>query len=217
MLKRYFLTLLCLPLLPALFLLLLLPLLALRHSLQTPFFEQIVCVWGAVALLLLIVIGNKGLKKVWFFGGDGEWVAEEQLRRRLLAVGTLDCPVMATARGKKIIFTWRHGDPHWCGRLSRLGMEHLYELQCRIDADSRTVYLRDRIRRVEFLICPDRVKTGFARICLPVLRVRRSRLETIEQYSSMEAHEYDFHPREIKAPLLGTIIACGWNVRFSLF
>lgn len=217
MFKRYLLTLLCLPLLPIILLLLLSPLLALRQSLQTPQFEQAVCLWGGVTLFLMIIIGNKLLKWVWFFVGNDKAVPEEQLRQRLLGVNSLDCPVTARARRKKITLTWRYTDLQWCGMFSRLGMERLYELHCRIDADTRTVYLVDRIRRVDFLLCPDRVKTGFGRICLPVLRVRLGHLKTIASYSSLEAHEYDFHPREIKAPVLGTILACGWNVRFSLF
>jgi hypothetical protein len=32
----------------------------------------------------------------------------------------------------------------------------------------------------------------------------------------MEPFQYDFLPHEIKAPVLGTILASGWNVRFSL-
>ena len=95
--------------------------------------------------------------------------------------------------------------------------DHLYELHCRIDADSRTVFLVDRIRRVDFLICPDRVKIGVKRICLPVLRTGCDRLETLEQYSALQVHDYDFYPREIKGPVLGTILGNGWNVRFSLF
>ncbi|MDD2467452.1 MAG: hypothetical protein PHI97_26005 [Desulfobulbus sp.] len=217
MLKRYVLSLLCLPLLLAVFLLLLSPLLSLRRSVPSPYYEQGVCLWGALALVLMIFIGNKLLKKIWFFPGANKLSSEKQVREVLLGVNTLACPVKALGKRKKIILTWRSTDPQWCGMFSRLGMERLYELHCRIDADSRTVYLVDRIRRVDFLICPDRVKTGFARICLPFLRVRSNRLETIDQYSSLQMHDYDFYPREIKGPVLGSILACGWNVRFSLF
>ncbi|MGD9947862.1 MAG: hypothetical protein AB7U29_05210 [Desulfobulbus sp.] len=217
MLKRYFLSLLCLPLLPAIFVLLLSPLLAMRRSVPSPYYEQLVCLWGAFALLLMIIIGNNLVKKIWFFPGSDKLSSEKQLRDALLDVNTLACPVTAHAKRKKIIFTWRYNELQWCGTFSRLGVEQLYELHCRIDADRRTVYLVDRIRRVDFLVCPDQVKTGFARICLPLLRARSKSLETINQYASIEAHEYDFSPREIKAPVLGTILACGWNVRFSLF
>ena len=216
MVKRYLYSLLCLPLLPALLLLLLAPLLVLHHRLPSPYFEQMVCLWGAAALLLMIVIGNKLLKKIWFFLGENKLTSVQQLRDALLAVNTLTCPVAALGKRKKIIFTWRYNDLQWCGMLSRRGIDRLYELHCRIDADSRTVYVIDRIRRVDFLICPDRVKTGFARICLPKLQGGDA-FETISLYAAREPHDYDFFPGEMKGPVIGTILSCGWNVRFSLF
>ena len=90
-------------------------------------------------------------------------------------------------------------------------------LHCRFDADTRTVYLMDRQRTADFLICPDRVKTGRLRIPLPLLRLRAKRLAAIEQYALLAEDEYNFHPREIKSPVLGTILASGWHVRLSLF
>lgn len=217
MLKRYLLTLLALPLLPCLYALLFSPVYVLRNSFSMPHYVQAVCLWGALALLLMLIIGNNLLKKIWFFHGADKLTQEKQLRQGLLEVNTLDCPVAAIEKRKKIIFTWRYKDIAWCGTLSRLGMERIYELHCRIDTDSRTVILVDRIRRVDFLICPDRVKTGFKRICLPMLRTGCDRLETIGQYAGLQPHDYDFSPREIKGPVLGTILDNGWNVRFSLF
>ena len=51
---------------------------------------------------------------------------------------------------------------------------------------------------------------------LPLLRLRPSRLGSVEQYAATESFQYDFLPREIKGPVLGTILQSGWNVRFSL-
>nr|WP_321467600.1 hypothetical protein [uncultured Desulfobulbus sp.] len=217
MMKRYLLSLLCIPLLPALYCLLLLPLYGLRHTFSALHFEQLLCLWGAAALLTMLLIGNTLLGKIWCFRGADKLTSENQLRDALLAVNAMDCPVLAKGKRKKVVFTWRYKQLQWCGMFSRLGMTRLYELRCRIDADHRTVYLVDRTRMVDFLICPDRVKTGFARICLPWLRAGSSNLKTIDAYASLAPHDYDFHPREVKSPVMGTIIKCGWNVRFSLF
>jgi len=217
MFKRYLLTLLALLLLPCLYALLLSPLLVLRNSFSSPHYAQILCFWGASALLLMLLIGNNLLKKIWVFHGADKLTLEKQLRQRLLEVNKLNCPVTAIEKRKKIIFTWRYKDIAWCGMLSRMGIGHLYELHCRIDADSRTVFLVDRIRRVDFLICPDRVKTGCKRICLPVLRTGCDRLKNLAQYGALQPHDYDFVSREIKGPVLGTLLEQGWNVRFSLF
>jgi hypothetical protein len=82
---------------------------------------------------------------------------------------------------------------------------------------TRTVLLADRMRIADFLICPDQVNIGFRRIPLPFFRVRPGRLGTVEQYAAAAPHEYEFNPREIKSPVMGTILTSGWDVRFSLF
>jgi len=216
-LKRYLLTWIAILFLPVILALLLAPLFELRNSISSPHYGQLVCFWVAFVLLLMVMIGNALLKKIWFFHGADKLTLEKPLRQGLLRVNGLDCPVAAIEKRKKIIFTWRYKDIQWCGTLSRLGLERLYELHCRIDADSRTVFLIDRLRRVDFLICPDQVKTGNKRICLPVLRTSCNHLHTIEEYGRLQHHDYDFLPREIKGPVLGSIRAMGWNVRFSFF
>ena len=217
MLKRYSLTLLALGMLLFGMAASYAPLLLVRDKLEPHIAALCFCLWLALVIVVVLALANMLLKKIWFFRGTGEPVSLEQLRDRLLAVNALPCPVAALAKRKKIVFTWRIADTQWCELLSRLDRPQLYELHCRFDADTRTVFLADRIRQVDYVICPDRVKTGLARIPLPLLRTRRKRLATLEQYSTLEAHDYDFRPWEIKSPTLGTILACGWNVRFSFF
>lgn len=217
MFRRYLLSLFALTLLLGGLLLSMMPLGLLRSRLETPLFEQSVCLWVSAVVLVLIPLGNKLLKMVWSFRATAEPVPLEQLREQLLAVNQLACPVRATARRHRIILTWRNDEAPWCEVLSHRDLHHIYELRCRFDAHTHTVFLIDRIRAVDFVICPDHVKIGFARICLPFLWRRLGRPKTIDQYPSLEAYDYDFHPREIKTPVLGTILASGWNVRFSLF
>lgn len=215
--KRYVLTLLAMVLVLLGVIASLAPLLLVRSRLEAPISALCLCLWLVLVIVVVLPLGNMLLKHIWFFRGTGEPVPLEQLRARLLAVNTLPCPVAALAKRRKIVLTWRITDTQWCELLSRMERPLLYELHCRFDADTRTVILVDRIRRVDYVICPDRVKTGLARIPLPLLRARRKRLATLDQYSTLEAHDYDFLPWEIKSPTLGTILACGWNVRFSLF
>ncbi|MCL1981324.1 MAG: hypothetical protein FWG62_09675, partial [Proteobacteria bacterium] len=151
--------------------------------------------------------------------GRGEPVSLDLLRQRLLEVNDMDCPVTAQAKhkNKKIVFTWRVKELRWCELFSRLGKNKLDELHCRIDADTWTVYLSDRVRVADFIICPDRVKTSRRRIPLPLLWASSKRLDAIEQYAAQAAHDYAFHLREIKSPVQGTILASGWHVRYTLF
>jgi hypothetical protein len=217
MLKRFLLTCLCLIILPLAVLLSGLPLYLLRSELDGSTLLMAACLWGAIILLVLIPVGNEALRRIWVYRGSGDPVSLDQIRQRLLTVNAMDCPVTALTKRKKIVLTWRYRETRWCELFSRLGINRLYELHCRFDADTRTVYLMDRQRTADFIICPDRVKTGRLRIPLPLLRLRAKRLIAIEQYAIQAEHEYNFHPREIKSPVLGTILASGWHVRLSLF
>ncbi|WP_310600548.1 hypothetical protein [Desulfobulbus sp.] len=217
MLRRFFLTVFSLSLLLAGVLVSLVPLLLLRLRLDAPTFAMAICVWLAPVLLALLPLTNMLLRRIWFFRGQGEPVSLDQLRQRLLSVNAMDCPVTAFAMRKKIVFTWRVNELRWCELFSRLGKDRLEELHCRFDADTRTVYLSDRVRLADFVICPDRVKTGRSRIPLPLLRASIKRLGAIEQYAALAEHDFAFRAREIKSPVLGTILASGWHVRYSLF
>lgn len=217
MLQRYLQTFIALLALLLAALVTLAPILAVRAKLDGPAFTLAVCLWAALTLLALIPVSGMLLQRIWFFRGTGDPTTLKQLQERLLAINTVNCPVSAALKRKKLIFTWRTQELQWCELFSRLDVKRLYELHCRFDADTRTVYLLDRIRLADFVVCPERVKIGSRRIPLPLLRARSRRLATINQFATLEPHDYDFHPREIKSPVLGTILACGWNVRFSLF
>ncbi len=217
MLKRFVLTGAALLLLLLVYLLSLLPLFLMRTRLDEITLLQWLCFWVTLAALLLPVFLGWIIRRCWYFSGSGSPVQAEELQRRLLRVNDIRGPVRAVGERNKLVLTWRHEDPQWCELLSRLNVTRLYELHCRLEPATRTVLLMDRMRTADFLICPDQVKIGLRRIPLPFCRVRPGRLGMIEQYAQTAAHEYDFHPREIKSPVMGTILSSGWNVRFSLF
>jgi hypothetical protein len=217
MLKRYFLMFFWLFLLLIVYLVSLLPLLMIKGQLDEPTAVMAFCLWGVLVVLSFIPLLGKLIHKVWLFEGIGEPVSPGQLRERLLSINAAPGPVRVISKRQKLIVTWRYQEVLWCELFSRLGISRVYELHCRLDPVTRTVFLADRIRSADFLICPERVKIGFLRIPLPVFRVRPRQLGSIAQYATKEPHEYDLHPREIKSPVMGTILASGWNVRFSLF
>jgi hypothetical protein len=217
MLKRSILTFFWLLLLLAVYLVSLLPLLVVRGQLDQSTCIMVFCIWLALATLSFLPVLGMLIKKVWFFRGTGEPVTLEQLQEHLLAINAMPGPVQVTEKRKKLILSWRHKEMQWCELFSSLGISRLYELHCRFEPSTRTVLLADRTRIADFLICPERVKIGSLRIPLPFLRVGLGRLGTIERYKTTAPHEYHFHPREIKSPVMATILASGWNVRFSLF
>jgi hypothetical protein len=192
-------------------------LLALRGRLADETVLAVLCAWLAIASLLLLPLLARLYAAIWFFPGKGEAMGEEQLRTRLLAINDRPGPVRAVSRKQGVTITWRYDETQWCELLSLQGKPTLYELRLRFDGATRTVLLADRIRPVDFLFCPEGVKLGWARIPLPLLRVRPGRSGSIEEFATREAYEYAFHPREIKAPVMAAILASGWNVRFSLW
>ena len=217
MLKRYLRTLAWLSLAAAVFVLVPVGLLALRGMLSDEVVLVAICLWLAAASLSLLPLLARLFATIWFFSGTGEAIAEEQLRARLLAINDRPGPVRAAAGRKDIVVTWNYREAEWCELLSRQGRNTIYELRLRFDGATRTVTLADRMRRAEFLFCPEGVKVGWPRIPLPLLRVRLAKAGSLEGFATVEAYEYAFHPREIKAPIMAAILAAGWNVRFSLF
>ena len=175
------------------------------------------CLWLTLACLSLPVVLQVLLRRVWLFAGSGAPVDEEALRGRLLGINNLDAPVRVAERRRRLVVGWRHDEVQWCELLSRRDLRSLYELHLHIDPRTRTVTLMDRRRPVQFLFCPEGVRPGRPRVVLPLVRLRPGRLGSMDQYAATEPFQYDFLPREIKAPVLGTILQSGWNVRFSLF
>jgi len=182
MLKRYIQTFVALLLLLLAGLVTLAPILAVRAKLDGPTFMLAACLWAALTLLALIPVSGMLLQKIWFFRGTGDPATLKQLQERLLAINAVNCPVSAAVKRKKLIFTWRTQELQWCELFSRLDVKRLYELHCRFDADTRTVYLLDRIRLADFVVCPERVKIGSLRIPLPLLRARSRRLAKAQKY-----------------------------------
>jgi hypothetical protein len=217
MFKRSLLTFFALLLLASVSLISLWPLFALKDSLEPSTLLLVCCLWGAGAALSFLVALRLLISKIWVFRGTGEPATLEHLQELLLGINDTQGPLQVIRKGQRLVFTWRYHELQWCERFSRLSLNRLYELHCRFDPDTCTVLLLDRMRTADFLICPDQVKIGWLRIPLPLFRVRPRRLGTIAQYATLGPEAYQFHPREIKAPVMGTLLASGWNVRFRLF
>lgn len=217
MLKRFLLTSFFSLLLPSLVLISLWAVLGLGVALGPSTLLVVLCLWAAMAALSLLVAGGLVLKKIWRFRGSGPPASLEQLQAELLAINQMPGPVEVIRRRQRLVLSWRSRDLQWCERLSQLGLTRLYELHCCFDPATHTVFLLDRVRVADFLICPDRVRIGRSRIPLPLLRVRPRHLGTVGQYARLAPGHCQFHPREIKAPVMGTILASGWEVRFALW
>jgi hypothetical protein len=135
----------------------------------------------------------------------------------IMGVNDSGGPVSARKKRGKIILSWRCGEPAWCERMALEGVHRTYELRLRFDTTTRTVTMIDRVRTVDFDLCPIKVKVG--RLARPRLYCSLGKRgeQGLEYFKNTPADQYRFLPREMKAPVFHAVIASGWNVRFDLF
>ena len=188
-----------------------------QSSLKPTSFLVFISIWVSVVALSSLLASAIALRRIWFFAGKGESVSLEVLQQQLMAINKMSCPVWVQQKGRTFLITWRYDQTQWCELISRLGISRIYELRCRFDAKTRTVTLIDRSRPVDFIVCPDTIKRGRSRPVFPILGFRMRRLTTVAWYATAEPFEYSFRPKEIKSPVMGSILNAGWHVRFSLF
>ena len=188
-----------------------------QSSLEPTSFFVFVSIWVSVVSLSCLLAFAMALRRIWHFPGQGAADSLEALHQRLLAVNALSCPVQVRQKGRMLIVAWRYDQIQWCELLGHLGIDQLYELRCRFDIPTHTVTLIDRRRTADFIICPEAIKIGTARLMFPLLGLRVHRLQTVAWYATAAPFDYAFKAKEIKGPVMGTILSAGWNVRYSLF
>jgi hypothetical protein len=217
MIKRYLLTFGGLCLLVIGYLLTLLPLLIVRDDLSTATYFKAMMVWGLLVSFSFLPGVALLIKKIWFFHGSGQSVSEKQLCSILMAVNEMAVPIQIEQKGKRLLAKWRYDDPDWCEYMAAANVSTLYELRLKFQKSTNTVLVSDRFRRVNFDLCPVRVKTGLLAFPRPLLGIKRDNKSGLKQYKKMGPSNFQFKPVELKSPLLNTILAHGWNVRFTLF
>jgi len=217
MIKRKVYTIGFLLLLLGIYWLCLLPILAIRTSLEPRQFFLAMLIWGVLCGIFFIPALAVIVKKVWFFEGKGEPVVQELLLSILATVNDHNAPVTLKKHGKKLIFTWRYKDPAWCEYLEKSEMNRIYELWLRFDDHTKTVSMTDRYRSVNWDLSPISVTTGRFSFSRPFLRVEIGDQWGVENYEDTEPKDYTYTPNEIKSPVMNSILKNGWNVRFNLF
>ncbi len=217
MIKRYLLTFMGFFILATIYLFTLVPLLMVRSGLSNQTYLEALAVWGLLVLLSLGPALSLLLKKIWFFQGSGTSVSLKKLRSTLMTVNEMHSPVRVLEKGKRLIVEWRYDDSDWCELMAEKNICRLYELRLGFDENTKTVSLSDRSRKVDFDLCPIRVKTGFLAMPRQFFGIRTAEGYGIEKYRERRPADFRFKPGEIKSPLVGTILSLGWNVQFTLF
>ena len=85
------------------------------------------------------------------------------------------------------------------------------------DRTTRTVIMTDKYRSADWKLSPIKVETGWFAYPKPYFNITVGEEWGIDNYVNSASEDYAFAPKELKAPILNTILKNGWNVRFSLF
>lgn len=195
----------------------LLPLMLVRPHLQFQPFLGAFFIWLLLFVLSLPFLLRTIIRRVWFFKGKGEPVIMDLLESMLMGVNDFRAPLIAHKKRGKLILSWRCDDPQWCELMALEGMKKNYILRLSFDRNTRTVNMIDRVRSVDFDLCPIKVKTGFFSTPRFYCRVQTGQKWELKNFTNATADQYQFKPQELKSPIFNTIIANGWNVRFDLF
>jgi hypothetical protein len=195
----------------------LLPLLLVWPHVQFQFLLPALIAWAALYLLPLPFFLRLIIRRVWFFKGNGEPVLEDLLRFMLMGINDFTTPVIVSKKRNQLRLAWRCKEPEWCRRMAINGIRKTYELNLEFEASTRTVIMRDRVRWVNFFLCPVRVNTGLLSSARFFWHVKIGKEWGIHNFEHTAADDYTFTPQQLKSPVFNTILANGWNVRFELY
>lgn len=195
----------------------LLPLMLVRPHLQSQPFLGAFFIWLLLFVLSLPFLLRTIIRRAWFFKGKGEPVIMDLLESMLMGVNDFRAPVIARKKRGRLMLSWRCNEPQWCEWMALEGVRKNYELRLRFDRNTRTVSMIDRVRSVDFELCPIKVKSGFIAKPRFYCGVQTGPEWGLKNFKNTTADQYRFKPQELKSPIFNTIIANGWNVRFDLF
>ena len=195
----------------------LLPLMLVRPHLQVQPFVGALCIWLLLCAVTLPFLLRAVIARAWFFKGKGEPVIKELLESLLLGINDYNSPVRVRKKRGKLVCTWRCDEPQWCEPMALAGVQRNYELTLNLDTTTRTVRMIDRVRFVDFDLCPIKVKTGFFTRPRLFCKVQTGSQWGLKNFQNLTANQYRFDPQEIKSPIFNIIISNGWNVRFDIF
>jgi hypothetical protein len=158
------------------------------------------------------------VKRVFRFEGQGHPLSEAALRAHIHEINGFDVPMVVQERKRKLVATWKIVDARWWELLAKAGLTKIYELHIKFDEARHLVTLIDVSRSVSWRAGPTEVQVGWAGF-----RGLMSGYEIGEQWGIgedlelEEIYDYTFSPKEIKTPIMNSILKSGWDVRFGIW
>lgn len=195
----------------------LIPIFVIRPNIESTHYSIAVSIWAIGTALFFIPSLAIIIKRVWFFEAKGEPVPLERLQAIIKEVNDYGSPVYIQSKRSKLKASWKLNEQSWCELYENARMKKIYELWMAFDKTTRTVTMTDKRRSADWKLSPIKVETGWFAYPKPYFNVAVGKDWGIDNYVNSTPDDYTFTPREIKSPILNTILKNGWNVRFSLF
>ncbi|HCU25747.1 MAG TPA: hypothetical protein DF383_12085 [Deltaproteobacteria bacterium] len=157
-------------------------------------------------------------KKVFRFNGEGKPVSEAELRAQIQTINQFDVPVMIEERKGKLVATWKYVDAHWRELLSKAGLTKVYELHIKFDHAQHLVTLIDVTKSVSWGAGPTelRLRWSFFRGIMLTYEIGKQ-WGIKESWKLGQVYDYKFRPKEVKMPIMNSILRSGWDVRFGIW
>lgn len=195
----------------------LIPLFVIRPNIENTHYSIAVTIWAVGTAIFFLPALAIIIKRIWFFEGKGEPIPLEQLKTILLEINDFGGPIYIKEKRNKLKASWKHQEQSWCELFENVRMKRIYELWMAFDRNTRTVIMTDKYRSADWKLSPIKVKTGWLAYPKPYFNVTVGEKWGIDNYVDSTPEDYNFTPKEIKSPILNTVLKNGWNVRFSLF
>ena len=195
----------------------LVPILVIRPNIESTHYSIAVSIWAIGTAIFFLPALAIIIKRVWFFEGNGEPVSLEHLKKILMEINDFGAPVYIKTKRNKLKASWKHQEQSWCELFENTDMKNIYELWLAFDKNTRTVIMTDKYRSADWKLSPIKVTTGWFAYPKPYFNIAIGNEWGIDNYVNSAPEDYNFVPKEIKSPILNTILKNGWNVRFSLF
>lgn len=158
-------------------------------------------------------------KIVYRFKGQGSPIPESALREMILNINHLDAPVMIKeGKNGRLIATWKYVNAKWWELFAKAGLQKVYELHLKIDPGKKSVTMIDIYKSVSWKAGPSQVRLrgGFFRGIATTYEIGKQ-WGIKENFELGKILDYKFNSKEIKYPIMNSILQNGWDVHFALW
>lgn len=146
-------------------------------------------------------------------------VSEDELRSRILAVNSVECPVAVETSGdaKTITVTWRYADARWADLARARGLKRTHRLVLRFDGQRRCVRVREFWGMLDWSAGRSGADIRWhAAMGIMFFQIQHERVFGLQfgpdwKPTANLTYSYTFSLHELKEPLIDAVVRSGWT------